>query len=268
MKIRRRKVSKHIKMIAVLAAVFLVGTTFYLVTITGLSVWELLQNLATPSMSTVRIIEGMREEEVVNRFAKTLNWTEKEKEQLVKSYTLAMKGKSEGYYVPKTYLVSPEADPKDISLTLQKTFNTEVLDKQAKLKSNVINTDTVLKIASIIQREAGGKHDMNIVSGIIWNRMFKGMSLDIDATLQYAKGTEQKWWPKVVPADKKIVSPYNTYKHKGLPPSPISNPGAAAIDAALNPKKTKALFYMHDSYGNIHTAETYSQHVANIETYY
>jgi UPF0755 protein len=69
-------------------------------------------------------------------------------------------------------------------------------------------------------------------------------------------------------ADKKIDSPFNTYKNSGLPPSAISNPGEAAIDAALHPAKTKAIFYIHDQQGTIHTAVTYEEQKANVDTYY
>jgi UPF0755 protein len=95
------------------------------------------------------------------------------------------------------------------------------------------------------------------------------MNLDIDATLQYAKGNaETGWWPQVHPRDKKINSPYNTYTHKGLPPGPISNPGLAAIEAAYNPQKTNCIFYLHDKNRKIHCSETYAEHKNFIDIYY
>ena len=110
---------------------------------------------------------------------------------------------------------------------------------------------------------------MKLISGIIWNRIFSGMKLQIDATLQYAKGSEEDgWWEKVNPKDKNIDSPYNTYLHKELPPSPIANPGLAAIEAAYNPQKTSCLFYMHDKNRIIHCAKTYEEHKKNIQKYY
>jgi UPF0755 protein len=152
-----------------------------------------------------------------------------------------------------------------------------------------INLDTAVRIASIIQREAAGGADMNIISGVIWNRIFKGMSLDMDATLQYAKATEQEksladairgesssstldagsitWWPKVESKDKYIDSPFNTYKNDGLPPTAISNPSLAAIKAAFNPAKTDCLFYIHDNSRNIHCATTYAVHKQNVQKY-
>jgi UPF0755 protein len=136
------------------------------------------------------------------------------------------------------------------------------------LNKNVINVDTAVKIASLIQREAAGKQDMNLISGIIWNRIFNVMDLDIDATLQYAKGNDADgWWPQVIPADKYIDSPYNTYKNAGLPPSAISNPGLAAIEAAYNPQKTSCIYYFHDNNKQIHCSVTYADQVKKIDEY-
>lgn len=265
---RPRKIILALSVTGMIFAVALFGYVLSVKQMSDLSFWQIYQNIANPSVRYVKITEGMRQEEVADRFAKTLGWSASQRQQLITSHALALAGKSEGYFYPTTYLISTKATPQEVSGTIVKTFNDEVVDTQKKLKSGVLNTDTIIKIASIIQREAGGKQDMRIISGIIWNRLFQGMNLDIDATLQYAKGTDKLWWPTVKPIDKKIDSPYNTYKNKGLPPAPISNPGDEAIKAALNPISTKALFYLHDKQGNIHTAVSYAQHVANVETYY
>jgi UPF0755 protein len=147
-------------------------------------------------------------------------------------------------------------------------FNKQVSTVKKPKSKQIINEETALKIASIIQREAAGKKDMNLISGIIWNRIFNGMKLQIAATLQYAKGSEEDgWWQRVNSEDKKIDSSYNTYLHAGLPPGPIANPGLAAISAAYNPQKTNCLFYLHDKKRKIHCATTYEQHKKNIDIY-
>ena len=111
---------------------------------------------------------------------------------------------------------------------------------------------------------------MRDISGIIWNRLFINMPLQLDASLQYAKGTDSKtsWWPQVRPADKYIESDFNTYANKGLPPAPISNPSLDAIIAALNPKKTECMYYFHDQRGGFHCNETYEEHVAALKRIY
>ena len=99
--------------------------------------------------------------------------------------------------------------------------------------------------------------------------VYIAVNLEIDATIQYAKGKSNgKWWSIVTPSDiKTIDSPYNTYEHKGLPPHPIANPGLSAINAALNPKETNCIFYLHDRNRMIHCAVTYQEHLKNIEKY-
>ena len=112
---------------------------------------------------------------------------------------------------------------------------------------------------------------MRLVSGIIWNRIFAGMNLQLDSTLQYAKATKQStalWWPPVSPHDKYIKSPYNTYLNNGLPPTPIASPSVEAVLAALNPVKTDCFFYFSDAQGNFHCSQTYQQHKALIDRYY
>ena len=94
------------------------------------------------------------------------------------------------------------------------------------------------------------------------------MKLQMDATLQYAKGDASDWWPQVNPSDKNIDSPYNTYLHTDLPPTPIASPGLAAIAAAYNPLTTSCLFYIHDKHGVIHCSATYAGQLSNIAKYY
>ncbi len=232
-----------------------------------LGVLKLYQNLANPYMKYVRIPEGLRKEEVANIYEKVLAWSPTDRTQFLDA-------KLEGFYFPDTYFLPIDASGVEVRNVMLKNFDESVKPTEAEAAKhlaslkNKINIETVVKIASLIQREAAGKNDMKIISGIIWNRLFNGMSLDLDATLQYAKGTDEAgWWPQVVPKDKKIVSPYNTYKNKGLPPSAIANPGIAAIEAAYNPIKTDKVFYFHDSSRNIHTSKTYKEHVAKIEQY-
>jgi UPF0755 protein len=159
-------------------------------------------------------------------------------------------------------------DPETVSKIMFNAFDREVGKIKKPKTTKVVSEETALKIASIIQREAGGKSDMRLISGIVWNRIFAGMKLQIDATLQYAKGTEDAWWPQVKSEDKYIESPYNTYKYASLPPAPIANPGIAAIEAAYNPQKTSCMYYLHDKKGKIHCAVTYKEHLKNIDRYY
>lgn len=233
--------------------------------LTSLSFYE---NLANPSMRIVRIQEGLRKEEIADIFAQKLGWNDFRKEQFINAHIALNSDDLEGRYFPKTYMILKDEDPMGVTSTMLHEFNKETSTIKKPKNSLVMNQDTIIKIASIIQRESGGKSDMKLISGIIWNRLFDGMKLQMDATLQYAKGSEEDgWWRQVYSADKNIESSYNTYKYSGLPPTAISNPGLAAIDAAYNPQKTSCLFYLHDKRGKIHCSSTYEGHKANIKKY-
>lgn len=226
------------------------------------------QNLANPSVRVVRVQEGLRKEEIAEVVGEKLGWTDNEKSEFVNGH-LALKSENlEGKYFPKTYMLQKDEDPLGVTATMLQEFNKQNSTIKKPKSTKILNQDTALTIASIIQREAGGKSDMKLISGIIWNRLFSGMKLQMDATLQYAKGSEENgWWGKVKSADKNILSSYNTYLHVGLPPTPIANPGLAAIDAAYNPQKTSCIFYIHDKKGRIHCSATYEGHKANIAKY-
>ena len=209
----------------------------------------------------VHVREGIRKEEVAELFAKHLDWDTSQK--------LAFALAPEGRYYPGTYGISAGKDEEIMRELMQHRFEREVENRIASSTRRAISLPVILKIASLIEREAGGKSDMRLISGIIWNRTWKGMALQIDATLQYAKGNQENgWWPIIAPEDKKIDSPYNTYLYKGFPPTAIASPGLAAIDAALNPVKTSCLFYLHDARRKIHCSPTYKGHLKNINRYY
>ena len=227
------------------------------------------QNLANPSVRIIKVSEGLRKEEIAEIMTEKLGWNDEQKDEFINAHLALNKTDQEGKYFPKTYFVLKDSDPDTVSNTMFKEFSKQTATVKKPKTTQIINQDTALKVASIIQREAGGKSDMKLISGIIWNRLFNGMKLQMDATLQYAKGSEEKgWWEQVKSSDKKIDSSYNTYLHVGLPPTPIANPGLAAIEAAYNPLKTSCLYYLHDKKGIIHCSKTYEEHKKNIDRYY
>lgn len=219
--------------------------------------------LANPYVKIVRVEPGLRSEQVANIVGNKLNWDDQEKQDFINSVVSI-----EGHYFPSTYLLDKDAGPSEVAETMNNEFSKEVSKVKKGPTMQIINQNTAIKIASIIQRESGGKSDMNLISGIIWNRIFNGMKLQIDATLQYAKGNaEDGWWGPVASADKNIESSYNTYLYNGLPPGPISNPSLDAISAAYNPSKTSCIFYIHDKKHKIHCSATYAGQLKNIQTY-
>jgi UPF0755 protein len=173
--------------------------------------------------------------------------------------------------VPGIYFASID-DPEGVATLVHDRFDADILSKYSPSTAEQVPLEQALTVASLIEREAGSWDDMRMISGIIWNRLFKGMKLQIDATLQYAEANQRAgktgWWPSVEPKDKYIKSAYNTYQHVGLPPAPIANPSLAAVLAALNPKKTDCLYYFHDSHGVFHCSKTYAEHVKLLKKYY
>ena len=115
--------------------------------------------------------------------------------------------------------------------------------------------------ASLIEAEAGSKEDAPLISSVIVNRLRQSVPLQIDATLCYAKGGCP---PVPTDADRKIDSPYNTYKISGFPPTPIKTVSEVALRAALNPAPVPFLYYVSDKNGKTYYATTLSEHERNV----
>jgi uncharacterized YceG family protein len=240
------------------------------ITIGKLALFNWYQNLASASSRILVIQPGERKEQVVSHFKKILGWTEEEEREFLGLVIDSEPRIEEGKFQPGTYTVSREAKPHDVALLVIARFEENVLARYGQEVDTLVPLEQALIVASLLEREAYDFEDMRHISGVIWNRLFDDMRLQIDATLQYAKGSnpKQPWWPKVVPNDKYIAAVFNTYKHEGLPPSAIANPSAEAILAALNPSETECMFYFHDKKANFHCTKTYEEHVAMLKKYY
>lgn len=222
-----------------------------------------------PYMKWVVVPEGLRKEETANLLQKALGWSDDTKNQFLNAYRdLGGNDYQEGVYFPSTYLLPIAENGEQIAQRFITQFNESFAPYAKEASAQNIKWTTALKIASIIQREAAGTGDMALISGIIWNRLLKNMPLDIDATIQYALGdTGNGYWAPLPKGATSFKSPYNTYLHAGLPPTPIANPGIDAINAALNPATTTCLYYLHDANEIIHCANTYAGQEANIQKY-
>lgn len=217
--------------------------------------------LYKPYQKWIVLVPGLRKEQVAQRLEKKFSWGEEKTKEFLE---LA----KEGYLFPDTYLLNVEEGGKDMAKRLISNFN-EKFDAQMQqdLLAQNVRLDTAVKIASLIERESGSDEDKALIAGIIWNRLNKGMKLQIDATTQYIIGTKDNWWPRVTPQDHKIDSLYNTYIYKGLPPTAIANPSLASLKAAVYPEETDCVFYLHDLGKRIHCSVTYEEHLENIEKY-
>lgn len=227
----------------------------------GMNAWQLADILVNkPFQKWVVIQEGLRKEEIAEKLQEKLNWPESKKNEFIAE-------SKEGYLFPDTYLFDLDYSGKEAAKKMESQFNEKVAELFIEAKKNNIKNDTLIVLASIIQREAANEKEMPLIAGVIWNRWLKGMPFQIDATVQYVLGEPGNWWKKIKPEDYKIDSPYNTYINKGRPPAPISNPGLEAIKAVLNPEETEYLYYLHDNKRQIHLAKTYQEHLENIKKY-
>ncbi len=161
----------------------------------------------------------------------------------------------EGFLFPDTYDFLKDAKASDVIHRLIDQFGEEAADlpwDQAKALG--VSPYEVVIIASMIEREAKFDEDRPKIAAVIYNRLKKGMALQIDATVQYALN---KYEPLLL-SDLSVESPYNTYLHTGLPPTPIASPGRASLLAALTPAHADYLYYLViDAAGHHYFTDSY-----------
>jgi len=236
----------------------------------NMNAWQVMKKVTgKPDLVWVKISYCLRKEQIGEILQEALGWDSAKLDTWNSLYKDKDTEYVEGVYYPDTYLIPVNETPNEVAQRFINRFNEKFNALSSEFAAKNIKWTTGLKIASLIAREAGGVSDMKTISGVIWNRLDSGMPLQIDATMQYTLGKRENgsWWGPVDLAEKKNDSPYNSYLHKGLPPTPICSPGIEAIEAVLNPEDTDCLFYLHDSFKEIHCAATYSEHLENIKKY-
>lgn len=230
-----------------------------------------LQQLASPVSRTLVIWPGDRKEEVVDHFGDILRWTSEERTVFEALVLSTVPTAEDGMFMPGKYILAKDTGPEQAAQVVSARFDEAVLSRYPLSLQNVLPIQDALIVASLLEREAIEFDHMLEISGVIWNRLFADMPLQLDATLQYAKGSKPStpvWWPSVRPDDKFIDSPFNTYKNTGLPPQPIANPSAIAILAAMNPNQTDCMFYFHHTDGEIFCSTTYEEHTQKLRSLY
>jgi len=167
----------------------------------------------------------------------------------------------EGYLFPETYRVWDDRLPQDLIRKQLQEFQSRTAGLALSQKNAPLQTfDDVVILASIIEKEVREDADRRIVAGIFLRRLKAGMALQSDATLNYITGTGST---QANADDLSLDSPYNSYKHKGLPPGPICNPGIASIEAVLNPTASKYLYFLTEKDGTVLYAKTLEEHAQN-----
>jgi UPF0755 protein len=167
-----------------------------------------------------------------------------------------------GYLYPETYFV-PEKYTFTEMIELMRDTYEEVVDPLRDEFTTLSEAD-VITLASIVEREGKDVESKRIVAGILLSRLDIGMALQVDASFSYLLDKESA---ELTLEDLEIDSPYNTYLYRGLPPTPIANPGMESIQAVLNPIETEYLYYLTAPDGTFYYAETFEEHVLNKERY-
>ncbi|MDP2676747.1 MAG: endolytic transglycosylase MltG [bacterium] len=171
----------------------------------------------------------------------------------------------EGFLFPDTYFFPPGVSPQGVVHAMLENFDRKITSElREAIKNQGKDFYDVLIMASIIEREAFDGDDGRIISGILWKRLEQDYPLQVDAVLSYVTGRGSF---ELSIDDLNIDSPYNVYKRLGLPPTPISNPGLEAIEAAIFPEESDYWYYLHDAEGQAHYAKTFEEHKENKTRY-
>lgn len=165
----------------------------------------------------------------------------------------------EGFLFPDTYNIDDQTSAQDvINMMLKRFSDVWNSDYASVADTKQLKVRNVIIIASLVEREAQVAEERPVIAGVIYNRLQKGMPLQIDASVLYCLGKHQD---TVTYQDLAINSPYNTYKYYGLPPGPIASPGRAAIEAALNPENNNYYYYVAKGDGSHYFSSTYAEHL-------
>ena len=171
----------------------------------------------------------------------------------------------EGFLYPSTYYFDENSSEKEVLSTMLSQFNKVYTDKlRDRQKELNMTTEQVVNLASIVEKEAILDKDRPIIASVFYNRLKIGMPLQSDATIQYIFKERKKI---VTYKDLEIDSPYNSYKNKGLPPTPISSPGIESIKATLYPEKTDYLYFVAKMDGGNNYSKNYEDHLKYVKEY-
>ncbi|MBV8373948.1 MAG: endolytic transglycosylase MltG [Candidatus Eremiobacteraeota bacterium] len=168
----------------------------------------------------------------------------------------------EGFLYPSTYLFPIGASAQQIEGVLTAEFFAKLpAGAAADVRRLRASLEQVVVVASMVEREAKSDSDRPLIASVIYNRLRTGMPLEVDATIEYALPEHKS---RLTFADLRIDSPYNSYRHTGLPPTPIANPGTPSLEAALRPANTGFLYYVYCGKGRHVFANTLAEHQANV----
>lgn len=170
----------------------------------------------------------------------------------------------EGFLFPDTYRFSRHTTPDLMVAAMVKRFRQVAGQLGLAESADVARTVTM---ASLVEKEVRVDAERPVVAGVFTNRIAQGMPLATDPSVIYAALLDGRWRGKIYRSDLDADSPYNTYRHAGLPPSPIANPGVAALKAAMNPAKTDYLYFVADASGSTRFSVDLKEHNEQVQAY-
>jgi UPF0755 protein len=244
---------------------------------------------------TIKILEGWTINDIASYFTSLGKWNKTDLEKVVGTPQINYAGKSttsspldfserfafladkpknyglEGYLFPDTYRVYSDSSVEEIVSKMLANFDGKLSTQMRQdIKAQGKTIYEIVIMASLIEKEAPINYtdpenkDARIVSDIFWGRLATNQALQSDATLSYLLGDNNSAHSG---SDLEIDSPYNSYKYKGLPPTPICNPGLKALQAAIYPIKTNYNYFLTGSDGKIYYAATFTEHKENKAKY-
>jgi UPF0755 protein len=170
---------------------------------------------------------------------------------------------AEGFLFPETYNVPLGASSDElIQLMIHQFWDVVGPNFQSRCQELGLTPYKAVILASIVEKEAHNADERPVIAGILYNRLHQKMRLQVNATLNYILNTKHAWL--TTNQINNMDSPYNTYHHRGLPPTPICNPGAASLKAVLEPANVPYLYYVSAGDGSSLFATTFTEHKKNV----
>jgi UPF0755 protein len=169
----------------------------------------------------------------------------------------------EGFLFPDTYRFSRHATPQQMVAAMVRRFR----QVAGQLGLSAESSARTVILASLVEKEVNQDGERPLVAGVFANRLAQGIPLDTDPSVIYAALLAGRYRGTIYASDLQFESPYNTYRHGGLPPGPICNPGVAALKAAIAPAHTDFLYFVADAQGHSQFAATLKEHAQQVENY-
>ena len=226
-------------------------------------------NAGKIAQNKITFPEGITLADMATRFANAGYGSKEEYITAAKSLSanydfvpVSAKSNPEGYLFPSTYTFVPNRGANELVKKQYEAFQTKQVPLLQGPKPANLTSNQVLILASIVEKEGLTEKDRKLIAGVFLNRLSLGMKFESDVTVNYATGKKT-----TAPADLSVDSPYNTYKVKGLPPTPINNPGTDSVETVLNYTPNDYIFFLAGNDEVVYFAKTLAEHNQNIKNH-